>query len=90
MSRKVLGVQCRKCHNTIPLTIEHGIYCPNCKALMVVAKYSEDKNILTPIDLLVYSLAQEYLSMTDEDGGQQAALGQALEGMSSNLRVLLH
>lgn len=56
----------------------------------VVAKYREDKNVLTPIDLLVYSLAQEYLSMTDEDGEQQAALGQALEGMSSNLRVLLH
>lgn len=37
MSKKVLGVQCRKCHNAIPLTIEHDIYCPNCKALMVVA-----------------------------------------------------
>ena len=36
MSEKVLGVQCRKCHKAIPLTIEHGIYCPNCKALMVV------------------------------------------------------
>ena len=56
----------------------------------VIAKYSEDKNVLTPIDLLVYSLAQEDLSMTDEDEEQRAALGQALEGMSSNLRVLLH
>lgn len=37
MSKKVLGVQCRKCHKAIPLTTEHGIYCPNCKALMVVA-----------------------------------------------------
>ena len=37
MSKKVLGVQCRKCHNVIPLTVEHGIYCPNCNALMVVA-----------------------------------------------------
>ena len=55
----------------------------------VVAKYSEDKNVLTPIDLLVYSLAQEYLSATDEEE-QQAALGQALEGMSASLRVLLH
>ena len=54
----------------------------------VVAKYSEDKNVLTPIDLLVYSLAQEYLSMLDEE--QQIALGQALEGVSANLRVLLH
>lgn len=37
MSGKVLGIQCQKCHNVIPLTIEHNIYCPNCKALMVVA-----------------------------------------------------
>lgn len=55
----------------------------------VVAKYSEDKNVLTPIDLLVYSLAQEYLSMADEEE-QQAAFGQALESMSASLRVLLH
>jgi hypothetical protein len=54
----------------------------------VVAKYSEDKNILTPIDLLVYSLAQEYLSMEGDD--QQVILEQALEGMSASLRVLLH
>lgn len=54
----------------------------------VVAKYSEDKNVLTPIDLLAYSLAQEYLSMADEE--QQATLGQALEDMSASLRVLLH
>lgn len=37
MRKKVLGVQCQKCHNVIPLTIEDGIYCPNCKTLMVVA-----------------------------------------------------
>ncbi len=37
MKKKVLGVQCQKCHNAIPLTVEHNIYCPNCKALMVVA-----------------------------------------------------
>ena len=37
MSEKVLGMQCQKCHNIIPLTIEHDIYCPNCNALMVVA-----------------------------------------------------
>lgn len=56
----------------------------------VIAKYCEDKNVITPIDLLVYSLAQEYLSLTDEDEERRAALGQAFEGMSSNLRVLLH
>lgn len=37
MKKKVLGVQCQKCHNVVPITIEHNIYCPNCKALMVVA-----------------------------------------------------
>lgn len=37
MKKKMLGVQCRKCHNIIPLTLEHNIYCPNCNALMVVA-----------------------------------------------------
>ena len=56
----------------------------------VIAKYSGDKNVITPIDLLIYSLAQEYLTISDDDEEQKAALGQALEGMSSNLRVLLH
>ena len=56
----------------------------------VIAKYSNDKNVITPIDLLVYSLAQEYLTISDDDEEQKAALGQAFEGMSSNLRVLLH
>lgn len=37
MSWKVLGVQCRKCYNITPLTIEHDVHCQNCKALMVVA-----------------------------------------------------
>lgn len=36
MSEKVLCVQCRKCHNTIPL-IDCGTYCQHCNALMVVA-----------------------------------------------------
>ena len=36
MSEKVLCVQCRKCHNTIPL-IGCGTHCPHCNALMVVA-----------------------------------------------------
>lgn len=56
----------------------------------VIAKYSGDKNVITPIDLMVYSLAQEYLTISDDDEEQKASLGQALEGMSSNLRVLLH
>jgi hypothetical protein len=56
----------------------------------VIAKYSSDKNVITPIDLMVYSLAQEYLTISDDDEEQKASLGQALEGMSSNLRVLLH
>lgn len=56
----------------------------------VIAKYSGDKNVITPIDLMVYSLAQEYLTISDDDEEQKTSLGQALEGMSSNLRVLLH
>ena len=55
----------------------------------VIAKYSGDKNVITPIDLMVYSLAQEYLTISDDEEEQKAALGQMLEGMSSNLRVLL-
>lgn len=55
----------------------------------VIAKYSGDKNVITPIDLMIYSLAQEYLTISDDEEKQKAALSQAFEGMSSNLRVLL-
>lgn len=56
----------------------------------VIAKYSGDKNVITPIDLMIYSLAQEYLTISDDEEAQKMALCQAFEGMSSNLRVLLH
>ena len=56
----------------------------------VIAKYGGDKNIITPIDLMIYSLAQEYLTISDDEEAQKMALYQAFEGMSSNLRVLLH
>ena len=58
----------------------------------LIAKYSGDKNIITPVDLLIYSLAQEQLSL-DEDNTDNIAKAQALNnaifGMSNNLRVLM-
>lgn len=55
----------------------------------VIARYSGDKNVITPIDLLVYSLAQEYLTISDDDDKQKAALQQAIVGMSTHLRTLM-
>ena len=54
----------------------------------VIAKYSGEKNILTPVDLLVYSLAQEQLTL-EEGSERQAALQDAIVSMSNNLRILM-
>ena len=58
----------------------------------VVAKYSGNKNILTPVDLLIYSIAQEQLMLdeSDPDDVKKAqALNDAIVGISHNLRTLL-
>lgn len=58
----------------------------------LIAKNSDNKNIITPVDLLIYSLAQEQLSLdTDnkEDEGKAAALSNAIYSMSNNLRILM-
>lgn len=54
----------------------------------LIARFSGEKNVLTPVDLLVYSLAQEMLTL-DEESEQQAALQQAIVGMSTHLRTLM-
>lgn len=53
----------------------------------VIAKYRKDKNILTPIDLLAYSLSVELLSSESEE--IELAMDNAIETMSSNLRKLM-
>ena len=58
----------------------------------LIARYSDNKNIITPVDLLIYSLAQEQLSLdTDskEDEEKAAALSNAIYSMSNNLRILM-
>lgn len=58
----------------------------------VVAKFSSNKNVITPIDLLIYSLAQEQLSLdeSDPDVREMAqALNNAVYNMSNNLRILM-
>lgn len=68
------------------LVIRYNIRHPFHSQL--IAKYSDEKNVLTPVDLLVYSLAQEQLTL--EDGSdKQIALQDAIVSMSNNLRILM-
>ncbi len=54
----------------------------------MIARYSDEKNIITPVDLLVYSMAQEQLAQEEGSLGQQA-VDSAIENMSRNLRILM-
>lgn len=58
----------------------------------VIAKYSDDKNIVTPIDFLVYSLAQEILSSEIEERDkkeERRSISDSIVSMSENLRILM-
>lgn len=64
--------------------IQHPFY------FCVMAKNKDKKNITTPIDLLIYSLAQARLSLDpEEDATLYASFGNLLNMVSTNLRVLL-
>lgn len=54
----------------------------------LIAKYGADKNITTPVDLLIYSLAQAELSL-DEDSDQKNVFQRSMSDVANNLRVLL-
>ena len=54
----------------------------------LIAKYSTDKDVTTPVDLLIYSLAQAELSF-DEDSDQKNVFQRSMSDVDNNLRVLL-
>lgn len=54
----------------------------------LIAKYSTDKDVTTPVDLLIYSLAQAELSF-DEDSDQKNVFQRSMSNVANNLRVLL-
>lgn len=53
----------------------------------LIAKYRKDKNVVTPIDLMVYSLSVELLSAETEE--ISLAMDNAIDTMSGNLVKLL-
>ena len=54
----------------------------------LIARYGKEKNVTTPIDLLIYSLSHEILSLDDDDD-RKTMLMQAISSMSDNLRALM-
>lgn len=52
----------------------------------LIAKYSGDSNVTTPVDLLIYAVVKASLDMEED---QQAVLDSAISAMSSDLRILM-